>query len=730
MKLKDVKTGTQLRLGLGLILTFVVGLGVLAWRDSELIWLQTKTMYDHPLQVSMGVGELEADILAMHGGMEHLVLAQNDLEMARALQEIETRKANVSRRFDVLFDRYLGPRSDLTTLQDEFVKWNIGREETIRLLRAGKSAEATARIVRGADYVQVGVLIERIHRVEGFARNKAAQLFQAATEQNAATIRQLAVVVAGILLLSLLIAWLLLTGIKTPLAELTAATEQFRQGKLEVRSRYVSANEFGALSASFNTMAETIQTEMQIEDNAAQLASVMLREEDVHAFCRELLKSLLAHTGSQVGAVYFLNDAKTAFEHFESIGLGAGRRAAFSTAELEGELGAALATRQIQRISDIPAETRFAFAAVSGDFAPQEILTIPVLSDRLVSAVISLASVRAYDALSVRLVNDIWSVLTARLNGVLAFRKTKDLAERLELQNRELETQKRELTRQADELAEQNTELELQKRQLDEANRLKSVFLSNMSHELRTPLNSVIALAGVLNRRLANRIPAEEHGYLEVIERNGKNLLVMINDILDLSRIEAGREELNVSRFSVRDLADEMVALFEPQTLEKQIAVLNQVSGDLPPIASDLGKCRHILQNLVGNAVKFTEQGQVTIAARQTGDEMHVAVTDTGIGIAAGQLPFIFDEFRQADDSASRKYGGTGLGLAIAKKYALLLGGGITVQSVPGQGSTFTLRLPLALELPGAAPTAETERPSPCILLAEDSILLANRKRM
>ncbi|HEY5473818.1 MAG TPA: ATP-binding protein, partial [Candidatus Limnocylindrales bacterium] len=472
------------------------------------------------------------------------------------------------------------------------------------------------------------------------------------------------VIVAVILLFSLTVAWLLLRAIKAPLAELTAASDQFRQGKMGARSRYLSANEFGILSASFNAMADATQTEMQIGENAAQLAGVMLREDEVHAFCRELLKGLLQHTGSQVGAVYFLNDAKTAYEHFESIGLGVGGRAAFSALELEGELGAVLATRQIQRITAIPADTRFTFAAVSGAFRPQEILTIPVLSDHEVTAVISLASVRPYDAPSVRLVNDIWSVLTARVNGVLAFRRIKDLAEKLEHQNRELDAQKRELAVQADELAEQNTELEMQKRQLGEANRLKSAFLSNMSHELRTPLSSVIALTGVLNRRLANTIPAEEHGYLEVIERNGKNLLALINDILDLSRIEAGREDISVSRFFACDLASEIVAMIEPQAREKNIALLNQVSGDLPCISSDLAKCRHILQNLVGNAVKFTEQGQVTIAARQMGNEIDVAVTDSGIGIAADQLPHVFDEFRQADDSTSRKYGGTGLGLA------------------------------------------------------------------
>lgn len=228
-----------------------------------------------------------------------------------------------------------------------------------------------------------------------------------------------------------------------------------------------------------------------------------------------------------------------------------------------------------------------------------------------------------------------------------------------------------ELTR----AAEQNSELEVQKKQLNEANRLKSAFLSNMSHEPRTPLNSVIVLSGLLNRRLAKTIPEEEYSYLEVIERNGKNLLALINDILDLSRIEAGREEINLSRFSLRGLTGEIAAMLEPLAREKGIALVNEVAAALPAIASDADKCRHILQNLVANALKFTEEGRVAISARQAGGYIHIKVTDTGIGIAEENLLFIFEEFRQADDSTSRKYGGTGLGLAIAKKYAQLLGG-------------------------------------------------------
>jgi signal transduction histidine kinase len=271
----------------------------------------------------------------------------------------------------------------------------------------------------------------------------------------------------------------------------------------------------------------------------------------------------------------------------------------------------------------------------------------------------------------------------------------KEFLAALEHQNTELQAQKTELSSQSAELAEQNTELEMQKNQLNEASRLKTNFLSNMSHELRTPLNSVIALSGVLSRRLDKKIPDEEYSFIEVIERNGKHLLNLINDILDISRIEAGHEEIEVTGFNAGNLIAEIVTMIEPQAKQKNIELLYHKDEINVHLSCDANKCRHILQNLIGNAVKFTEKGKVEIAARQIETNIVITVTDTGIGIAEEHLQHIFDEFRQADSSSSRKFGGTGLGLTIARKYANLLGGTIAVKSVQGKGAEFTLTLPL-----------------------------------
>ncbi|MGC8495136.1 MAG: ATP-binding response regulator, partial [Syntrophobacteraceae bacterium] len=347
---------------------------------------------------------------------------------------------------------------------------------------------------------------------------------------------------------------------------------------------------------------------------------------------------------------------------------------------------------------------RFLVRLVTGDFIPREILTIPILTNNVVVAVISLACLTGFSEGTMRLMDEVWDLLNARFNSILALRQIRVYSKTLELQNRELELQEAELgaqkdalQRRADEINEQNVELEFQKNQLEQASRLKTAFLSNMSHELRTPLNSVIALSSVLKRRLAGKIAEDEHDYIGVIERNGKHLLLLINDILDISRIEAGREEIRPGVFSIRELVGEVTEMIAPQAREKGLALESFFEEELPPVRSDLEKCRHILQNLIDNAVKFTKSGSVMISARQVDGRLRVAVRDSGIGIAADQLPHIFEEFRQADADASRSYGGAGLGLAIAEKYAAMLQGAITVESTPGKGSTFTLILPFTL---------------------------------
>ena len=702
MKLSDIKIENQLRAGLGFIFFLVVLLGAAAWYQSDIIWQQTQGLYDHPFVVQNTIGNLRTDILAINGELKDVAIADSDQKIQPIIQTIDTDEANAFQQFTVLYDRYLGPRSDIDEVYAAFVQWKAIRESIIQLRRQGKGGEAAlAASSSGPEGAAVDKILAQIQDVSNFASNRANTFMLDAQKERTNLVIQLVILIAVILGLGMLTSYFLLNGITVPLKDLTAATFNFSKGNLDSRCHYVSKNELGQLTSSFNELAESIQNEFQSKQKVAHLSEVMLREEELHAFCMELLKVLVTHTESQIGAIYLLNAEKTEFEPVESIGLNSSARAAnFSAQGNEGEFGAVLMTREIHSITLIPEDTRFVFSAVSGDMKPREIITIPILSGSNVIAVISLASIRNYSASAHQFVKDIWNVLAARLNGVLFFQQVRTYSEKLGSQNWELEQQAKELAIQTDELSEQNIELELQKKQLDESNRLKSAFLSNMSHELRTPLNSVIALTEVLSRRLRSVIPDEEYSYLDIIERNGKGLLNLINDILDLSRVEAGREEISISRFSANELVSDVVEMILPQAVKKNIALINQASTEIPTIASDYSKSRHILQNIIGNAVKFTEEGMVVVSVAQEDSQIRFSVMDTGIGITDDQLPYIFDEFRQADESTSRKYGGTGLGLAIAQKYATLLHGSIIVKSMPGEGTTFTFVLPIEYSAP------------------------------
>ncbi|MBL0177122.1 MAG: response regulator [Ignavibacteria bacterium] len=739
MNLKNVKIGTQLKLGLAIKLLFVLVLGTIAFEESADIQQQTEILYNEPFQLACAVGALRFDIANIRSDTRALFLPGNDGGTARILNRIGASKADALEQIGILARHSLVSRTMMDSVRQSIILWFSMGEETIRLLRAGGTARAAAQIAdTGSSAAQAAGVLAGLRWIDEDAKTNGAAIHARSRSLNDSLNRQLILLIAFILSLSILINTVVLRNIRAPIREMTNASGRFHGGDMNARSSYTSKNEFGVLSASFNTLVETIQTNTDLSDKTATIAGIMLGSSEARSFFRTTLAELCAQTGSQVSAVYLLSDDKQTFEHFESIGAVDAARRSFAADGLEGEFGAALSSRKIQRIADIPADTRSVFQTVSGTFLPRAIITIPIYADNEAIAVISLASVVAYSEQSIRLIDNLHVTLTARVEGILAYRKSAKYMGALEQLNNELESQKEEMASQSYKLQEINTELEMQKRQLNEAGRLKSNFLSNMSHELRTPLNSVIALSGVLHRRLSARIPEEESGYLEVIERNGKHLLSLINDILDISRIEAGFHDMEITSFSANAVIADIVRMVQPLAMENSTELLHADSDTPVMISSDRGKCRHILQNIIGNAAKFTEHGTVDIAVRQLDGYVEITVSDTGIGIAEDHLPHIFDQFRQADGSTSRKYGGTGLGLAIAVKYAHLLGGTISVKSTLGTGSEFTITLPQrypesmiiagrslpiahATEFPRGSRTLAPGASGKTILLVEDS---------
>jgi len=247
-------------------------------------------------------------------------------------------------------------------------------------------------------------------------------------------------------------------------------------------------------------------------------------------------------------------------------------------------------------------------------------------------------------------------------------------------------------------------EIEEKGRELEVASRHKSQFLANMSHELRTPLNAILGYTELILDSIYGEMPAKAHAVLERVQVNGRHLLGLINDVLDLSKIEAGQLTLSLSDYSLGDVVHGVVAAVEPLAAEKRLAFRAEVAPDLPPARGDERRLSQVLLNLVGNAIKFTDKGEVKIAASVANGSFTVAVCDTGPGIAASDQAKIFEEFQQADNSSTRQKGGTGLGLAIAKRIIEMHGGRLWVESSLGQGSTFSFTLPVRVEQQAGVP--------------------------
>ena len=269
-------------------------------------------------------------------------------------------------------------------------------------------------------------------------------------------------------------------------------------------------------------------------------------------------------------------------------------------------------------------------------------------------------------------------------------------------------------------VAERTQELQEVNRQLEAASRHKSEFLARMSHELRTPMNAIIGFTRLVMRRSQDMLPKRDHENLGKVLISAEHLLTLINDILDLSKVEAGRMEVHAVRFELEPLIDLCLRTIEPLVRSERLRLVKELEGSLPELCTDQDKLKQILMNLLSNAIKFTEAGTITITARCREGEVILSVADTGIGIPTEHLMLVFEEFHQVDSSATRQYSGTGLGLSISRHFAQLLGGDITIQSTVGVGSTFTVTIPLhydatRLTTPVAATpfhealTAETE---------------------
>jgi CheY-like chemotaxis protein/signal transduction histidine kinase/CHASE3 domain sensor protein len=493
------------------------------------------------------------------------------------------------------------------------------------------------------------------------------------------------------------------------------------------------------VAAAVMTSRDYRGRERQVWIRAGQLglAARLQGEQRLDVLGDNALAFLADYLGAQVGAIYIHNDAD-AFRRFGSYAIGAGSGHA-TLQPGDGLLGQAAKSNRVVHVRDVP-DGYLPVTSSLGASKSRELLIAPASVDGAVQAVIELGFFRPLHAAELELLERTAELIAVSVRSSKDRTKLEELLEETQRQAEELQAQEEELRVNNEELEEQsqalkasqarletqqseleetNAQLEEQAQQLEaqkddlskaqivlvekaseleRSNQYKSEFLANMSHELRTPLNSTLILAKLLADNKTGNLTDEQVRFAQTISSAGNDLLALINDILDLSKMEAGKIEIVSEQLKMQKLTDELSATFLPTAQQKSLSFRTIVEAGTPEsIVTDAQRLGQILKNLLSNAVKFTDKGEVTLTIYPNAEgRVAFSVRDTGIGIADDQQQFIFEAFRQADGSTHRKYGGTGLGLSISRDLARILGGDIQVQSRLGEGSIFTLTLPLA----------------------------------
>ena len=522
--------------------------------------------------------------------------------------------------------------------------------------------------------------------------------------------------------------------------------------------------EVAALKDNINEMivnlAETTRKNTDqdwLKTNIAKFTGMMQGQRDLLTVTRLLLSELTPLVGAQLGTFYVADaaDGSESLKLLAAYGSNDSVPAQFGMGQgLVGQCG-----REKRRIlvTDVPKDY-VKITSSLGEGTPLSIVVLPVLFEGEARAVIELASFRHFTDVNLAFLDQLTQGIGIVLNTIAATMRTEQLlkqsqalAEQLQKTNAELEEKAHLLAEQKNEVETKNREVEQAKAALEEkaeqlslTSKYKSEFLANMSHELRTPLNNLLILAQMLAENTESTLTQKQVKYAETIHSSGTDLLALINDILDLSKIESGKMDVEVGSVRFGDLRDLSLRTFRHVAEGKGLDLSIEVADNLPAdtIITDGKRLQQVLKNLLSNALKFTEHGTVRLrmeratsgwsanhsVLNRVKSVIAFSVTDTGIGIPQDKQRIIFEAFQQADGTTSRKYGGTGLGLSISRELTRLLGGEIRLQSAPGMGSTFTLYLPQTYvaqvstaksEAPQVVPAGE---PSRTVVIADNGV--------
>lgn len=513
-------------------------------------------------------------------------------------------------------------------------------------------------------------------------------------------------------------------------------TQEVAAGNYAARTSDTKEDELGRISKALNTMTGALETTFYdlrnktwLQGGAVKIGDAIRGERDLKELANKLISTITDYVNAPLGTLYVLeNDA-----HYKLTGNFAAINAPIIIRAGEGVIGQAIESKKILVLRDLPSNY-LAISSSLGSTLPLSVIIVPLVFANECIGVLEIGLLRELSSLEIEFFENNAEAIAIGVNSAMDYLKLQNFLEETQTQSEELQAQHNELENinaeleaqsqklqaseeelrvQQEELQQTNTELqergtlleqrndEIQKKakELELSTRYKSEFLANMSHELRTPLNSILLLSRLLAENNEENLTSDQVEYSKVIQSSGNGLLGLIDEILDLSKIEAGQMTLEYLEVPIQEMVEEQQALFGPLAKEKKIDFKIEVAKNVPSvIETDKMRVGQILKNLLSNALKFTEKGSVTLEIKTHPTHLNTlsfVVRDTGIGIAPEKQRLIFEAFQQADGSTKRKYGGTGLGLSISRELAKLLGGEIVLSSKVSQGSEFTLYLPM-----------------------------------
>jgi signal transduction histidine kinase/DNA-binding response OmpR family regulator/CHASE3 domain sensor protein len=535
------------------------------------------------------------------------------------------------------------------------------------------------------------------------------------------------------------------------IARMEGITRDISSGNYSVRVADSEDDELGRIARALNRMTGSLEQTFNdlnekawLQAGSMSIADAMRGERILKNLTSNLITTITGYLNAPMGTVY-IQDKDWNYK------LAATHAAADAPEYLfagNGISGQAIESKTPVIITDIP-DNYVNVSSSLGSAKPVALTVLPLVYAGECIGIIEIGLLSNPSLLQIQFLKENVEAIAIGINAALDYVKLQNFLEETQAQSEELQTQHNELENlnaeleaqsqklqaseeelrvQQEELQQTNEELEERSVLLEEKNfeiqkkaqelelttRYKSEFLANMSHELRTPLNSILLLSRLLSENEEGNLNTDQIEYATVIRSSGNGLLGLIDEILDLSKIEAGKMELEYVNTSLKEISYELQSLFGPVAKDKGLQFGINIASDLTPVLeTDKTRLQQILKNLVSNALKFTTSGSVTIDMKQgkNKNEVSFAVKDSGIGIAADKQHLIFEAFQQADGSTKRKYGGTGLGLSISRELVKLLGGEITVTSVAGEGSEFTVTIPIRREFVTASQAGEKEAP-------------------